>query len=51
MKAKKKTIERKTPEEIGVDITPRLKVLKVEEPPQRQSGIKVKNVNELVKNR
>ncbi len=48
MKARKKPIEEKTPEDLGVDITPRLKVLKVEEPPKRQGGRKLKTVAELV---
>ena len=41
MKAKKKPIETLTPEALGVDVTPRLMTLKVEEPPKRQAGIKV----------
>jgi len=48
MKAKKKPIEVLAPDALGVDIAPRLKVLKVEEPPKRKSGIKVKTVAELV---
>ena len=48
MKAKKKPIEILAPDALGVDIAPRLKVLKVEEPPKRKSGIKVKTVAELV---
>ena len=48
MKAKKKPIEEKSPADYGVDITPRLKVLKVTEPPKRQAGIKVKSVAELL---
>ncbi len=48
MKAKKKPIDEKTPDELGVDTTPRLKVLKVEEPPKREAGVKVANVAELV---
>ena len=48
MKAKKKPIDQKTPEDFGVDITPRLKILKVVEPPKRQAGIKVESVSELV---
>ena len=48
MKARKKPIEEKTPEDLGVDIAPRLKVLKVEEPPKRQGGRKLKTVAELV---
>jgi electron transfer flavoprotein beta subunit len=48
MKAKKKPIEQLTADALGVDVAPRLKVLKVEEPPTRKSGIKVKTVAELV---
>jgi electron transfer flavoprotein beta subunit len=47
MKAKKKPIDVLSPEELGVDIAPRLKVLKVEEPPRRQAGVKVASVAEL----
>jgi electron transfer flavoprotein beta subunit len=48
MKAKKKPIEVKTPADFGVDVAPRLKTLKVTEPPKRQGGVKVKTVQELV---
>jgi electron transfer flavoprotein beta subunit len=48
MKAKKKPIDETTPEALGVDPTPRLKVLKTVEPPARKSGAKVKSVAELV---
>ena len=48
MKAKKKPIDQKTPDDYGIDITPRLKTLKVIEPPKRQAGIKVENISELV---
>jgi electron transfer flavoprotein beta subunit len=48
MKARKKTIETITPADLGVDVTPRLKVLKVEEPPKRKAGVKVGSVAELV---
>jgi electron transfer flavoprotein beta subunit len=48
MKAKKKPIAEKTPADYGVDAAPRLKVLKVTEPPRRQAGIKVKTVGELL---
>ena len=41
MKAKKKPLDEKTPADYGVDIAPRLKVLKTAEPPKRQAGIKV----------
>ena len=48
MKAKKKPIEEKSPEDYGVDVAPRIKTLKVEEPPKREAGIKVETVAELV---
>jgi electron transfer flavoprotein beta subunit len=48
MKARKKPIVEKTPADYGVDVAPRLKVLKVEEPPRRQAGIKVESVQDLV---
>jgi electron transfer flavoprotein beta subunit len=48
MKAKKKTLEIVKPEELGVDITPRLKTLKVEEPPKRSAGVMVTDVAALV---
>ena len=48
MKAKKKPIQPMTPEELGVDVTPRLVTLKVEEPAKRQGGVKVGSVAELV---
>ena len=48
MKAKQKPIDEKTPEDLGVDITPRLKSLKVEEPAKREAGVKVESVEELV---
>jgi electron transfer flavoprotein beta subunit len=48
MKAKKKPIDEKTPDALGVDVAPRLKTLKVEDPPKRQAGIKVENVQALV---
>lgn len=48
MKAKSKPIATKTPEDYGVDVTPRLSTLKVTEPPKRSAGIKVKTVDELV---
>jgi electron transfer flavoprotein beta subunit len=48
MKAKKKPIDEKTPQDFGVDANPRLKVLKVSEPAKRQGGVKVKTVQELV---
>ena len=48
MKAKKKPIDVLTPEALGVDVTPRLVTLKVDEPPKRQGGRKVASVAELV---
>ena len=48
MKAKKKPIEEKMPADYGVDIKPRLQVLKTTEPPGRKSGVKVASVAELV---
>jgi len=48
MKAKKKPIDKLTTEELGIDVTPRLEVLGVEEPAQRQAGVRVADVAELV---
>ncbi len=48
MKAKKKPLETLTPEALGVDVAPRLKTLKVQEPPKRSAGKIVKSVQELV---
>jgi electron transfer flavoprotein beta subunit len=48
MKAKKKPIETLKPADLGVDPTPRLKVLKVNEPPKRQAGVKVGSIAELI---
>ena len=48
MKAKKKPLDVKKPEDFGVDITPRLKVLKTAEPPVRKAGVRVADVAELV---
>jgi|UniRef100_UPI0040480A97 electron transfer flavoprotein beta subunit len=48
MKAKKKTLEIIKPEELGVDITPHLKTLKVEEPAKRSAGVMVADVAALV---
>ncbi|MGV6820961.1 MAG: electron transfer flavoprotein subunit beta/FixA family protein [Parvularcula sp.] len=48
MKAKKKPLEKKAVSDFGVDIAPRLEILKVTEPPQREAGVKVANVAELV---
>ncbi len=48
MKAKKKSIDPLTPDELGVDITPRLEVLRVTDPPAREAGIKLETAAELV---
>ena len=48
MKAKKKPLETVTPDALGVDVTPRLKTVKVAEPAKRQAGIKVPDVATLV---
>ena len=48
MKAKQKPLATLTPQELGVDITPRIKTLKIAEPGLRKSGVKVANVAELV---
>ncbi|MDC3187832.1 electron transfer flavoprotein subunit beta/FixA family protein [Candidatus Pelagibacter sp.] len=48
MKAKKKPIEEINVSDLGIDTTPRVQQLKVEEPPKRKAGIKVANVAELV---
>lgn len=48
MKAKKKPIDEKAPDDFGVDTTPRLSVVKVTEPPQREAGEKVEDVATLV---
>ena len=48
MKAKKKTLDVVTPDALGVDVAPRLKTLKVAEPPKRSAGVKVPDVATLV---
>lgn len=48
MKAKKKPIDTYTPEDLGVDVAPTVKTLKVTPPPERQAGIIVETVEELV---
>jgi electron transfer flavoprotein beta subunit len=48
MKAKKKPLDRFSPEDLGVDVKPRIKTLKVSEPPKRSAGIKVADVAALV---
>lgn len=47
-KAKKKPIKKTTPAELGVDTTPRIEVISVEEPPVRQAGSVVADVDALV---
>ena len=48
MKAKKKPLDKLTPDELGVDVAPRFETLKVQEPPKRQGGVIVADVDELV---
>ena len=48
MKAKRKEIAEKTPDDYGVDMTPRLTSLKVEAPAKRQAGVRVESVDELL---
>ncbi|MBT3702241.1 MAG: electron transfer flavoprotein subunit beta/FixA family protein [Alphaproteobacteria bacterium] len=48
MKAKKKPIDEKSPEDMGVDTAPRLTTIKVEEPPKREAGVIVEDVAQLV---
>ncbi len=48
MKAKKKPLDEKTAADYGVDVSPRLEIVKTAEPPQRAAGIKVDSVDELV---
>lgn len=48
MKAKRKPIEALTPEELGVDLTSKVKVLEVNQPPARSAGEKVDNISQLV---
>ena len=49
MKARRKPLDTLTPEELGVDMTPHLEILKVEEPPSRKAGVIVDSVEELVR--
>jgi electron transfer flavoprotein beta subunit len=48
MKARSKPLDQKTPADYGVDIAPRLTTLSVKEPPKRQAGVKVADVDELI---
>lgn len=47
-KAKKKPIDKKTPSDLGVDITPKMEILSVQEPAKREAGTKVADVDELL---
>jgi electron transfer flavoprotein beta subunit len=46
--AKKKPVEKTTPKDLGVDLSPRLETVKVQEPPKRKGGLKVESVDALV---
>jgi electron transfer flavoprotein beta subunit len=48
MNVKKKPLETLSPADLGVEVTPRLKTIKVAEPPKRSAGIKVGSVAELI---
>ena len=48
MKAKKKPLEKKTLKDYGLDSAPRLKTVKVTEPPKRQGGVKVEDVDGMI---
>lgn len=48
MKAKKKKIEKMKPSDLGVDVAPRIEIISVEDPPVREAGAKVADVDELV---
>jgi electron transfer flavoprotein beta subunit len=48
MKAKKKPVDVYTPDDLGVDVSPRLQIVKIEEPPKRSAGIIVETATELV---
>ncbi len=48
MKAKKKPVDNYTPEDLGIDVTPRINTLKVTEPPARDAGVRVESADELV---
>jgi electron transfer flavoprotein beta subunit len=48
MRARKKPLERSTPDQLGVDVAPRLQVLRVSEPPKRRAGVRVPDVATLV---
>jgi electron transfer flavoprotein beta subunit len=48
MKAKKKKVDKMKASDLGVDIAPRIEVLSVEDPPVREAGAKVADVDELI---
>ena len=48
MKAKKKKIDKMAPKDLGVDTSPRMEVISVEDPPVREAGAKVADVDELL---
>ena len=48
LKARKKKIEKKTPNELGIDLAPRMEIVRVDEPPVREAGKKVESVDDLV---
>ncbi len=48
MKAKKKPLEKIKASDLGIDISKRLEILKFSDPPSREAGVKVENVDELV---
>jgi electron transfer flavoprotein beta subunit len=48
MKAKQKKLDTLSPQDLGIDYTPRLTIVKITEPPPRKGGVKVKSVDELV---
>ena len=50
MKAKKKPIAKRPLASLGVDVAPRLEILKMADPPQRKAGAKVASVQDLIKN-
>ena len=47
-KAKKKKIDKKSPADLGVDVSPRVDILSVVDPPVREAGIKVETVDDLI---
>lgn len=48
-KAKKKPIDKKKPSDLGIDVSPRIEILSVEDPPVREAGAKVESVDDLIK--